>query len=95
MASPKVVSAKPVHLEDRAKKSSKRELWATVSYYYPQYTLKDAAQLSVRDIKLLLKVATTQKSIDYLNLLQIASAPHTEKGKGVKTLTNEYRKQIK
>ena len=37
MAETKVVSAKPVHLEDRAKKKeSKRELWATVSYFYPQ-----------------------------------------------------------
>jgi len=70
---------------------SKRELYATVCYFYPQYTLKDAAKLPARDVQLLLKVAMRQQSATYLNLTQIAAAPHTEKGEGVKNLIDLYK----
>lgn len=70
---------------------SKRELYATVCYFYPQYTLKEAATLSGRDLQLLLNVAQRQEAIKWLNLTQIAAAPHTKNGSGVKTLTERYK----
>ena len=72
----KRVVAKSVH--SQVNDNSKRELWATVCYYYPQYDLQSASQLPVRDIKLLLKVA------EKLNA----------KGSGVKQLTDYFRKQM-
>lgn len=71
---------------------SKRELYATICYFYPQYKLKEAAKLPYRDIVLLIKQAQRQKSIEYLNFTQIIAAPHTKKGEGVKSLIEQYKK---
>ena len=92
-AKPKRVKAKSV-VEATAKKITKREMWATVAYHYPQYTLEEASKLSVRDIKLLLRVASKIKAQDKYDLTQIAAAPHTKKGSGVKKLTEHFRKEI-
>lgn len=73
---------------------SKRELWATVCYYYPQYTLKEASQLPVRDIKLLLRIAEKLQARDKYELTQIVAAPHTKKGSGVKKLSEHFKKQM-
>lgn len=89
----KRVKAKPIR-PLRAKASAKRELWATVAYYYPQYSLERASQLSVRDIRLLLKVAKAKEAERMFYLTQIAAAPHTEKGKGVKQLSDYFRKEF-
>lgn len=90
---PKHIVAKPIR-PDNEKTLTKRELWAEVAYNYPQYTLKQASELSTRDVKLLLRIARREKAVEYFNLTQIAAAPHTEKGKGVKKLTDNFRKQI-
>lgn len=73
------------------KQLSKRELYATVCYYYKQYTLQDVEKLPARDVQLLLKVAMKLESARYLNLTQIAAAPHTEKGEGVQNLIDIYK----
>lgn len=90
---PKRISVKPVR-PVKAQKTSNRELWATICYYYPQYTLEDAKKLSVRDIRLLLRIADKKEAEKYLQLTQIVASPHTKKGQGVKQLTNYYKKQI-
>lgn len=88
----KRVVAKSVH--SQVNDNSKRELWATVCYYYPQYDLQSASQLPVRDIKLLLKVAEKLNAKDKYELVQIVASPHTKKGSGVKQLTDYFRKQM-
>jgi len=89
----KHIVAKPVrHINEN--KQSKRELWGMIAYYYPQYTLKQASKLSARDIMLLLRVARKIEAEKFYNLTQIAAAPHTEKGKGVKQLTQYFEKEI-
>lgn len=88
----KRVVAKSVHSE--VKRKTNRELWAEICYYYPQYTLKEASRLPIRDIKLLLKVAERIKAEDKYDLVQIASAPHTEKGKGVKQLSDYFKRKM-
>ena len=90
---PRRISVKPVR-PIKAQKTSNRELWATICYYYPQYTLEDAKKLSIRDIRLLLKIAAKKEAEKYLQLTQIVASPHTKKGQGVKQLTNYYKKQI-
>lgn len=87
---PEHIKAKPIRAVNN-KKTSKRETWAKVCFYYPQYTLEQASQLSLRDIKLLLRMADKIEAERYHNLVQITSAPHTEKGKGVKDLLTHYQ----
>lgn len=89
---PKRVVAQSIRKEQS--KATNRELWATICYYYPQYTLEEASKLSIRDIKLLLKVSEKLEAQKMLALTQIAAAPHTKKGQGVKKLTDYYKKQI-
>lgn len=86
----KHVKAKSIHPEGN--QTSKRELWATICYYYPQYTLKEASKLPARDIKLLLRVAEKIISQNKYDLTQIAAAPHTKKGSGVKKLSEHFKK---
>lgn len=59
---------------------------AKLCYYYPQYTLAQARRLPYKYVNLLLKEARIQKAIEWSWLTQIAAAPQTEKGKGVKAL---------
>lgn len=72
-----------------------REIWATVAYYYPQYTLKEASKLPARDIKLLIKTAKKLEAQKMFNLTQIAAAPHTKKGEGVKKLSEHFKRLAK
>lgn len=78
----------------RESKPSNRELWAMIAYYYPQYSLEEASNLPYRDIKLLLKTAQKIEAQKYFNLTQIAAAPYTKKGSGVKKLTEHFRKEM-
>lgn len=90
---PKHIVAQSIRKE-QSYKATNRELWATICYYYPQYTLEEASRLSIRDIKLLLKIAEKLEAQKMLAFIQIAAAPHTKKGQGVKKLTDYYKKQI-
>lgn len=85
------VVAKSVRRNTGGKVESNRRLWATVCYYYPQYTLEDARKLTVRDIRLLLGTAKRMEAQKMLMLTQIAAAPHTKNGKGVKQLTKHFQ----
>ena len=89
---PKHIVAQSIRRE--VSKTTNRELWATICYYYPQYTLQEASQLSIRDIKLLLKTAEKLEAQKMLAFTQIAAAPHTKKGQGVKKLTDYYKNQL-
>lgn len=71
---------------------SKRELYATVCYFYPQYTLKQVAKLPARDIKLLIKTAQKQQAAYMHNLTLIAQAPHSKKQANVKKLIEHFKK---
>lgn len=87
---PKRIKAKSVRSE-KANQNKNREIWATICYYYPQYTLKEASELSNRDIRLLLHIAERKEAEKYFNLTQIVTAPHTKKGSGVKKLTKHFQ----
>ena len=87
------VVAKPIRPQRGNKAESNRTLWATICYYYPQYTLEEASRLPIRDIRLLLNTAKRQEAMKMLQFVQIAAAPHTKKGKGVKDLTKHYQNE--
>lgn len=89
-----VLSAKPIHGITRKQKQVKREIWATICYYYPQYTLKEASELSARDISLLMKIANKIEAQRMYTLTQIVAAPHTKNGRGVKDLTSTFKKAM-
>ena len=76
------------------KESSNRELYASVAFYYPQYTLKQVSKLPYRDVVLLLETARRINAERFLTLTHIATAPHTKDGKGVKELINQFKKII-
>lgn len=71
------------------------DLIATLCYFYPQYTFAQAEKLSYQRISSLLKTARQQEGVRYKNLTQIAAAPHSKKGAGVKKLLSHYDKIIK
>jgi len=73
-------------------RSSKRELYAMVCYYYSQYTLKEAAKLTARDINLLITTARKIEAQKMYNLTQIAAAPHTKNGNGVKSILKHFKR---
>ena len=91
----KHIVAKSVSEAIDRKPLSKRETWARVCYHYPQYTLESVASLPVRDLRLLLKVAEKIEAERNYELVQIIASPHTKKGKGVKDLTDHYKKIMK
>ena len=74
------------------KKVNARALLAELCYFYPQYTLAAARRLPAKDVMLLLKTAHKKQAEEYYNLTQIAAAPHTRKGSGVKRLSGRYQK---
>lgn len=76
------------------KVANKRDVYATVCYYFPQYTLKDAQNLSARDVQLLIKTAQKMEAMRMYNLTQVVAAPHSNKQKGVKKLLDHFKKVI-
>lgn len=71
---------------------NKREMYATLCYYFPQYTLREAAKLPFRDVRLLIKTAQKLEAVKMYNLTQIAAAPHTKKMQSVKKLSEHFKK---
>jgi hypothetical protein len=67
-------------------------LLATLCFFYPQYTLASARKLPYKHVVLLIQEAQRQQAADYYNMVQIVSAPHTEKAAGVKKLSDHFKK---
>lgn len=82
-------------LPSKVSKQSNRELWAKVCYHYGAYDLEKASRLPARDVALLLKIAKKEEALKMYDLTQIAAAPHTEKGRGVKNLSKYFEKEAK
>lgn len=86
---------KPVKAEDDNSDVDVVDLITRVCYFYPQYTLETAEQLTESQVMALLIQAERQKAIEYYNMTLIAAAPHSKKGKLVETLTKQYKKIAK
>lgn len=88
-----VVTAKSLH--EPVEEDSDAEivdLLTRVCYFYPQYTLEAANELTNSEVMALLLQAEKQRAIELYNYTLIAAAPHTKKAKLVDKLTKQYRK---
>lgn len=75
------------------KKTSLDDVIARFCYYFPQYTFADAKKkLPYRRVMQMLRVAEKERAAFLFELTNIAAAPHTKKGQGVKKLLDIYRK---
>lgn len=61
-------------------------------YFYPQYKLAEISKIPARDLYLLIKTAQKMEAIKMFNYTQIAAAPHTKKGGGVKKLAEHFKR---
>lgn len=68
------------------------DLITRVCYFYPQYTLDTASELTNAQVTALLVQADKQKATEYYNLTLIAAAPHSKKGAMVNKLIKQYKR---
>lgn len=68
------------------------DLITRVCYFYPQYTLETAQQLTNLQVTALLLQAEKQRAIKFYNHVLIVAAPHSKKGKLVEKLIKQYKK---
>lgn len=87
------VEVKPLHdpVSDDPE-SDVVDLITRVCYFYPQYTLETAQQLTDSQVTALLIQSEKQRAIELYNHVLIAAAPHTKKGQMVGKLIKQYRK---
>jgi hypothetical protein len=69
------------------------DLAAEVAYYYQQYSFIQAKRLPLRRTLKLLATARRLRAQHYLELAQIAAAPHTEGGEGYQALIKRYKEE--
>lgn len=74
----------------KKKSASFQSILYSFCYFFPQYTYNEARLLPAKRVISMLNAARREKAREYLNLLRIATAPHTDKGTGVKNLTEEF-----
>jgi N-methylhydantoinase A/oxoprolinase/acetone carboxylase beta subunit len=74
------------------RETSVEDVLATFCYLFPSYTYAEARRLPERRVSTMLKAARREQARQYLELTQIAAAPHSEKGKGVKVLIERYKR---
>ena len=89
------VEVKPLRNPDKEDPDSDADVVDTITrvcYFYPQYTLKTAQELTNSEVTALLLQAEKQRAIEFYNHVLIAAAPHSKKGKLVDTLIKQYRK---
>lgn len=90
-----VVEAQPLQEpESEDSESDLVDLITRVCYFYPQYTLETAQQLTNAEVTALLLQAERQRAIEFYNRTLIAAAPHSKKGSLVEKLIKNYKKII-
>lgn len=91
----KVIKLAKVPGASASNRFSSLRLLARFCYYYPAYTLADARKLPYKHVMMMLKVARQMEAERYYTMTQIVAAPHTKKGKGVESLTAQFRKVMR
>lgn len=76
------------------KKISNDDLLAKFCYHYQQYKYSEAKKLPYKRVIKMLRVAEKEQARFLFELTQIATAPHTKKGAGVKSLLDRYKSMI-
>lgn len=91
----KKIKVAKVSSKSLSKSEEKIRVNATLCYYYPAYTLKMASMLPHKHKTIMLNQARRLKAKDMHDLTQVAAAPHSPKGRGVKRLIKHFEKVIK
>lgn len=76
------------------KTESAEDTLARFCFYFQQYTYKEAQALPFRRVMKLLKIAKRERARQMYELTQIAAAPHTDKGVGVKKMLKYFQEQV-
>lgn len=76
------------------KTESAEDTLARFCFYFQQYTYEEARKLPFKRVLKLLKIARRERARQMYELTQIASAPHTDKGAGVKKMLKYFQDQI-
>lgn len=66
------------------------DILTKLCYFYPRYSLEEARKLPYRHVARLIRTANRERAIHYLNLTQIATAPHIKGGDLYKDLTTKF-----
>lgn len=74
-----------------AKPGDGDRLCEQLCFYYPAYTFAMARRLPAKRVHSMLMTAQAEQAKHYCELVQIATAPHTKDGEGVKTLISKYK----
>lgn len=82
----------PIETNDPDSDSDIVDLITRVCYFYPQYTLDTAQELTDSQVTALLLQAEKQRAIEFYNHVLITAAPHSKKGALVSKLIKQYRK---
>jgi hypothetical protein len=81
-----------------SKIESKEESWenflARFCYHYQQYTFDQARKMPKKRVVQMLRVAQSEYSRQMLDMLNVVTAPHTDKGKGVKKMVDYFKNKI-
>jgi hypothetical protein len=94
MDTPKVIKIAKAHETKSDGEDVLRSL-ASLCYYYPAYTLRMARNVPYKHVKIMLSQAKRMEAIRFHNQAQIAAAPHTKKGQGVKKLLKHFERVAK
>jgi len=73
------------------KKISVDDTLATFCYKFPQYTFSQAERLPYKRIIQMLKTSRKLDAQRMIELVNIAAAPHTKKGQGIKNIIEYYK----
>lgn len=70
------------------------DILARFCFYFPQYTFSQARRLPYKRVIQLLKAVDREHAKKMIDLLRIATAPHSDKGKMVKELLSEFKDRL-
>lgn len=73
------------------KKISVDDTLATFCYKFPQYTFSQAERLPYKRVIQMLKTSRKLDAQRMIELVNIAAAPHTKKGQGIKNIIEYYK----
>jgi hypothetical protein len=76
------------------KKISSVDILGRFCYYFPQYTYSQARKLPYNRVMQLLRVVDREYAIRMIDLVNIVAAPHTDKGRLVNKLLEEFRGRV-
>lgn len=70
------------------------DVLARFCYYFPQYTFNEAKRIPYKRVSQMLSVVRKEQAKFKLDLVKIAVAPHTKKGKGATNLIQYFKEVI-